>query len=131
VRRRVHSSRLPGPLDIRQQDESPCAQRFCGDIAMKFNRDHYLMAGLVLLLLGIQLRLVDTFVLNERTSNYLAERMAKRQVASASGLPTAIFTQSPFQTESRRRIQPQRWIGWSLVSIGGVCVLHSLILKKQ
>lgn len=97
---------------------------------MKFNRDVYLMIGLVLLFLGIQFRLVDTYVLNEKTANYLQEKMSQRQMASASAIPAALMSVNPFPSDAGKKWQPPRWIGWSLLSIGGVCVLHSLILKK-
>lgn len=97
---------------------------------MKFNRDHYLMISMVLLLFGIQLRLVDTYVLNEKTTTFIAEKMAKREVASNTMITLASLTPGAIQSEERRKLQPQRWIGWSLVSVGGVCVLHSLILRK-
>ena len=35
---------------------------------MEFNRNQYFMIGLVLLFIGIELRVVDSFVLNERSS---------------------------------------------------------------
>ena len=41
---------------------------------MEFNRNHYFLAGLVVLLLGIQVRMVDSFVLSSESTRFLATR---------------------------------------------------------
>lgn len=95
---------------------------------MEFNRNQYLMAGLLILLFGLELRLVDTFVLNEKTTQFLAQRMRTTQVASANDFPTMFAAAG---TGAKKRLQPPRWAGWSLISIGSVLVLHSLAMKKS
>jgi hypothetical protein len=97
---------------------------------MEFNRNQYFMAGLVVFLLGIQLRLVDTFVLNERATQFLAQRiqqMKGHQLASASDVPTLMAASAPIH---KHRLQPPPWIGLALVSVGSVLILYSLALKK-
>jgi hypothetical protein len=97
---------------------------------MDFNRNQCFMAGLVVLLLGVQLRMVEVFVLNERATQFLAQRMQAlkgNEVASASDLPTIFAAQAPV---AKKRIQPPKWLGWVLVSVGSVLVLHSLAMKK-
>ena len=97
---------------------------------MEFNRNQYFMAGMVVLLLGIQMRLVETFVLNERATQFLAQRIQQfksQQLASASDMPTLIAAQSP---SHKHRLTPAPWIGLAFVSVGSVLVLYSLILKK-
>jgi hypothetical protein len=97
---------------------------------MEFNRNQYLMAGLVVLLIGIQLRLVHTVVLNERATQFLAQRIQQfksRQVASAGDVKTLIAAQSP---SHKHRLTPPPWIGLACISVGSVLVLYSLILKK-
>jgi hypothetical protein len=96
---------------------------------MDLNRNQYLMAGLVVLLLGIQLRMVDTFVLNQRATRFVNDRIndiKMQPVASASEAPTLMGSQTPIL----RRVQPPKWIGWSFVSVGSVLVLYSLAMKK-
>jgi hypothetical protein len=97
---------------------------------MEFNRNQYFLAGMVVFLLGIQLRLVDAFVLNERATQFLAQRMQQikgQQVASAGEMQTLLAAQG---TGANHRVIPPRWLGWSLVSIGSVLILYSLALKK-
>jgi hypothetical protein len=96
---------------------------------MEFNRNQYLLTGLIVLALGLQLRLVDTFVLNEKATQFLAQRMQAmkgNQVASAD-FPTFMASQAPV---GNHRIDPPDWLGFSLLSVGGVLVLYSLVLKK-
>lgn len=97
---------------------------------MDFNRYQCFMAGLVVFLLGIQLRMVEAFVLNERATQFLAQRMQEikgNQVASAGDLPTLFAAQAPI---AKKRLDPPKWIGWAMVSVGSVLILQSLVMKK-
>lgn len=93
---------------------------------MEFNRNQYFMAGLLILLFGLEMRMVDTFVLNEKTTQFLAQRMRDTQVASANDFSTMFAAAGG----AKKRVQPPRWVGWSMISIGSVLVLHSLAMKK-
>ncbi len=42
---------------------------------MDLNRNQFFMGGLVLLFLGIQFRMVDTFTFNEKVTRFLATQM--------------------------------------------------------
>jgi len=98
---------------------------------MEFNRNQYFMAGLVVLFVGIQLRLVDTFVLNERATHFLAQKMQQMkstQLASTSEVPSLLGSAPP--PLSKHRIRRPKWLGYSIISIGGVLVVYSLALKK-
>ena len=97
---------------------------------MDVNRNQIFLGGLVVLLLGIQLRLVDSYVLNERATQFLAQRMQQirgTEVASAGDFSTIFAAQGPI---GNKRIDVPPWLGYSLLSIGGVLVLYSLALKK-
>ena len=50
---------------------------------MEFNRNHYFMAGLVVLALGLQFRYVDSYVLNERATKILNKEPAQTDVVSS------------------------------------------------
>jgi hypothetical protein len=97
---------------------------------MEFNRNQILMAGLVVLLLGIQMRVVEAFILNEHATQFLARRIQQikgHQVASASDVPSLFASQGPI---AQHRLAPPDWLGFSFVSVGSVLVLYSLALKK-
>jgi hypothetical protein len=94
-------------------------------LAMEINRNQYFMVGLILLFVGFQVRMVETFVLNERASRFIAERLMiggesadNQQILPAAG-PTP-----------RRTLRPPVWLGYALVSMGAVLVLHSLAMKR-
>lgn len=94
---------------------------------MEINRNQYFMAGMVILFLGIQLRLVDSYVLNDKCSEVIAKRMRNApaaEMAATSLLPQAI------RPVPKHTITPPTWIGWALLSAGGVLILHSLAMKK-
>jgi hypothetical protein len=97
---------------------------------MELNRNQYFLGGLVILLLGIQFRVVEGFVLNERATQIVAQRLAQmrgQQVASTSESATLLATAPPGH---KHTLYPPKWLGWSLVSIGSVLVLYSLALKR-
>lgn len=90
---------------------------------MELNRNHYFMAGVVLLLLGIQLRLVDSYVLNEQSTRLLTPQ------ASSSGLMNVRpFIQS-VTPAPHKVVKPPEALGWALMSVGSVLILHALAMK--
>ena len=95
---------------------------------MEVNCNQYFMAGLVVLLLGIQLRLVEAFVLNERATQFVAQRIQQiKGQASPGGETTLVSAEAPI---AQHRLQRPKLLGYSVISIGGVLVLYSLALKK-
>lgn len=89
---------------------------------MDLNRNHYFMVGIVLLLLGIQFRMVDSYVLNEQSTRMLASQ-------SGSGLLRGNPLLTAAGASTRKIVKPPEWSGWALMSIGAVLVLHSLAMK--
>lgn len=93
---------------------------------MEFNRNHYFLLGIVLLLLGIQFRMVEAYTLNEKTSKFLVERV--RPMTEGDGGLRPFF--ASIGPTPRRVLHPPEWLGWALLSIGSVLILHSLAMKK-
>ncbi len=89
---------------------------------MDLNRNQYFMIGVILLLLGLQFRLVDSYVLNEKSAKFIAEKLDKGDTPNMPFLSTTPV--------SRRVVKPPAWLGWVLMSIGAVLVLQSLAMKK-
>lgn len=96
---------------------------------MEFNRNQYFLAGLVIFLLGIQLRMVEGFILNERATQILHQRMQgmRGPTLASAGDDSLVAAAGLAPTH---RLVPPKWIGWSLVSSGTVLILYSLALKK-
>lgn len=106
------------------------ADRFAGpppesEAIVEFNRNHYLALGVLLLLAGLQLRLVDSYVLNEPTTKFINARISQvNGQQQPTGYPLALGP------TPRRVVQPPAWLGWCLMSVGSVLVLHSLALNR-
>ncbi len=93
---------------------------------VEINRNQYFLIGLILLFLGIQFRLVETYVLNERTSHFVSERLklvASTDAEDGAFLPAAGPT-------PRRTLRPPVWLGYAFISVGAVLILHSLAMKR-
>jgi len=94
---------------------------------MDMNRNHWFLVGLVVLLLGVQLRMVDTYVLTPEFTQFLAER--KGHPLAAVNAATQSLTASE-KTMAKESVTPPDWMGWFLGSIGMVFILHAMALKK-
>ena len=94
---------------------------------MEFNRNQWFLAGIVVLLLGLQLRYVETFVLNERTTQFLAQRMKDAEMVASNDVGVSLAASAPI---AKKAVSPPRWIGCMLVSVGSVLLLYSLSMKK-
>ena len=82
------------------------------------------LIGVIVLFLGLQLRVVDTFVLNEQATKVVNSRISRGESDSYS----AFAGYDPYLDGSggfaeKRAIKPPRWLGWSFLSIGAVLVL--------
>ncbi|MFO7903740.1 MAG: hypothetical protein ACQESR_09205 [Planctomycetota bacterium] len=93
---------------------------------MEINRNQWFMIGLVVLALGIQFRMVHSFVLNEKTTEMLAERLNQEKTVTTTFIRS--FETAP--PESHRAIEPPRWLGFIMISAGAVLVLHSFAMPR-
>lgn len=85
-------------------------------------RQHLLLVGLLLFFAGVQLRLVDSFTLNEKSSRFIAAQVVRgspvqQQMMWASG-------------SGRKVVQPPRWLGLALMSVGSVMALKGISVRK-
>ena len=94
---------------------------------MDISRNQFFFAGLLCLLLGGQFQMVDSIELTPDFTQFLAERTG-HPLASVG---TATQTLTQFEEPSAKKvIVPPDWLGWSLVSLGSVLVLHSCGMKR-
>ena len=89
---------------------------------MDLNRHQFFFLGVLLLFVGLQVRMVSAYVLNENTTQFLTERASGQSSISAAA-------QSAGAT-SNKVLEPPEWLGWCLISVGAVCVLHSLAMPR-
>ena len=83
--------------------------------------------GIILLVFGLQFRAVEGFVLSPRATSLLS-----RYVGPGVETPQGAFQQMAVDTTSHRHtIAPPRWIGWALLSAGGVLLTHGLLELRR
>jgi hypothetical protein len=94
---------------------------------MEINRNQYFLMGIVVLFVGLQIRAVETYVLNERASKFLAERLGP-MLADADNSASQFVAATG--TVPRRTVKLPTWVGYAVISVGAVLVLHSLAMKR-
>jgi hypothetical protein len=92
---------------------------------MDLNRNQFLFIGLVVLLVGLQVRYVSAYVLNPEATRFLAERTGQSTAAGTFFSATAGTAAAP-----RKVLQPPDWLAWCLISVGAVLCLHSLAMPR-
>lgn len=117
------SSRLPPP------PPSPLLKPFTkGFVAMSMYRNRYFLAGILLILLGIQFRMVDSFVLNEPTTRALARVTQSTPVADNTGMTSFLMTVHP---KPMKRVRPPRWLGLAMICVGAVISCHAIVIPRH
>lgn len=94
---------------------------------MELSRNQFFMFGLIVLSIGLHMRYVDSFVLNERTTKFFSKTLTSEAETAQSQMQTLLATSGPSQL---RTVTPPRWLGWSLLSVGAVMVLYSLVMQR-
>jgi hypothetical protein len=94
---------------------------------MDLNRNQFFFLGLVVLFIGLQVRMVSSYTLNPKATKFLAERTGRTQQSTAAGF---FALTNGTSAAPRKVVQPPEWLGWCLISVGSVLVLHSLALQK-
>jgi hypothetical protein len=92
------------------------------------DRNRYFLIGVLLILAGIQFRLVESFVLNEPTTRTLAR--LSRNSPVTTNQPTNNFLMN-FYPHPKKRVQPPRWLGLALIAAGTVISLHSFAMPRN
>ena len=94
----------------------------------------FFIAGTLLLLIGIQLRMVDSFVLTPKASQFIESKM---RGAGLGG--TSVSSRRSYDYDSlllsagpqpQKSLRPPRWMGWAALSVGAVLVLHGLTIRN-
>ena len=91
---------------------------------MEMNRNQYFFLGIFLLLLGLQFRIVSSYILTDEATRFLAERTGTTESQN-----TMMSFASDIGNTSHKVIYPPDWLGWCLISIGSVLILHSFAMR--
>ena len=92
---------------------------------MELNRNQYFFLGVVVVLMGCQFRVVSEFVLTEEATRFVAERMSSSSSDGAMAALSADVGVGP-----QKVFHPPEWLGWCLISVGAVLILHSLAMPR-
>ena len=91
------------------------------------NRNHYFLLGLVVLFLGVEFRLIDSLTLSGEVTAFLA-RKTGHPIAAVSAVSQQLTPDH--KPAFKKSLRPPEWLGWSLLSLGSVLVLHSWAMPK-
>ncbi len=95
---------------------------------MSMYRNRYFLAGILLILVGVQFRMVDSFVLNDSASRVLARVNKGGAVADSSGMNSLMMSVYP---SSVKRVEPPRWLGLALIAVGSIVACHAVAIPKS
>ena len=95
---------------------------------MSMYRNRYFLAGILLILLGVQFRMVDSFVLNEPATRALARVSKSGAVADNSSVNSMMMRMYP---SPRKRVEPPRWLGLALITVGAIVSFHAVAIPKE
>ena len=94
---------------------------------MDINRNQYFLIGLVVLLLGLQFRLIDSVLLTPECTKFLAERTGHPVAAADNAMENLLGAEAKLPPKT---FQSPDWVGYSLLSLGAVLILHSFAMGR-
>jgi hypothetical protein len=89
----------------------------------------FFMFGAVLLMLGAQLRFVDSYVLTTKASHFIESNLQNSGLEESSPYDPYMYSVGPSSTV-KKTFTPPHWLGWAFLSVGAVLVLHSLTISQ-
>ena len=95
---------------------------------MQMTRNRIFLIGFLLILLGFQFRMVESFVLNEPATRALAKVTRKTPVASNDMMSAFMMQVHPNPT---KKVSPPRWLGLAMIAGGTVVALHAIAMPKK
>ena len=84
-------------------------------------RQHLLLVGLLLFFAGVQFRMVESFTLSEKSSHFVSAQMGR------GGQPQSLWGNN---LPGRKVVEPPKWLGLALMSVGSVLTLKSLAMSR-
>ena len=95
---------------------------------MSMYRNRYFLLGTLLILLGVQFRMIDSFVLNESTTRVLAKISKQTSIADNSAMSNLMMQLNP---KPMKRVEPPRWLGLALLAVGAVISCHAIAIPRH
>lgn len=85
--------------------------------------------GLILVLTGVQLRAVETFVLNRPASEFIEKQKRNSAIRDESIYSTSYVP--TIGTAPKKHLTHPRWIGLAFISVGAVFLLQGLSRRTE
>ncbi len=85
-------------------------------------RQHILLVGLLLFFAGVQFRMVESFTLSEKSSHFVSAQMGR------GGPAQSLWGNNQ---PGRKVVEPPKWLGLALMSVGSVLTLKSLSMGRE
>ena len=101
---------------------------------MKIQPPQFLMAGIILLVFGLQCMLVDSYVLSEQASQVLSSQLDITAVSTTGNQPLSDAAASQISTPvltNRYTIRLPQWLSWSLLSCAGLCFIWTIRTARR
>jgi hypothetical protein len=95
---------------------------------MDLTRNQFFFAGLLCLFIGAQFRMVESAELTPQFTQFLAEKTGHPLAPVNAAAQNLTQSDKP---PAKKTVRPPEWLGWSLLSLGSVLVLHSFAMKKS
>lgn len=89
---------------------------------VELTKKHFLVYGFLLVMIGIEVRMIDTITLNQQVTHFIASHSSE----SANSTMASIFTSSAMPHKS---VRPPLWLGLAMISLGTVSLLHAVPMK--
>ncbi len=94
-------------------------------------RNHYFFLGMLILLVGLQFRFVQTYKLKQPVAKYIAKKIHKT-APGEEPTPEAAYVQSGGDIpDNKRSVQPPKYLNLSCISIGAVLILHGVAMRPN
>ena len=94
---------------------------------MSMYRNRYFLLGTLFILLGVQFRMIDSFVLNESATRALAKITKETSVAETSTMSNLMMQIYPTPT---KKVTPPRWLGLAFMAVGAVMTCHAISIPR-
>ncbi len=80
-----------------------------------------------MVLLGLQFRMVDSYVLTPEFTKLLAKQAGNPMAAATDSAETLLGAKTSFPSKT---VRLPEWIGWAFLSMGAVFILHSMAMPR-
>lgn len=87
----------------------------------------WLYIGAMVFLLGLQMRMVQTFVFTPESTRVMNDWLGPEQPA-ATGTLTRLAIEHHI---AQKQYQPPEWLGYALMSAGGVMIVQGFFLRNN